>query len=151
LSKAKFSTTLSSSLAGRKPSNEPAREVVRELVCDLLWLNSIMLSRSQTWFPTCRRQVQVISTCRDSWNLVADRFRPYSIALSCSLAGRRPVRDQVPLRCPACDQLASWSQGLRPASELSNVMEFGLRHAHDVRTHAGLREPARELVASWIV
>jgi len=41
------------------------RELVRELVCDLLWLNSIMISRSQTWsqtwFPTCRRQVRAIS------------------------------------------------------------------------------------------
>ena len=35
---------------------------------------------SQTWFPTCRRQVRAISTCRDSLSLVADRlaagFRP---------------------------------------------------------------------------
>jgi len=28
----------------------------------------------QTWFPTCCRQVRAISTCRDSSNLVADRF-----------------------------------------------------------------------------
>jgi len=119
-------------------------------VGDLLWLNSIMLSSSQTWsqtwFLTCHRQVRAISTCRDSLNLVADRFRPYSTTLSCSLAGHRPVRDQIPLRCPAfADLLASWSQaghgngirsrtGLRPANELDSVMQFGQRHAHDVRT-----------------
>jgi len=114
-----------------------------------------MPSRSQTWFPTCHRQVRVISTCRDSSILVADRFRPYSTTLSCSLAGRKPVRDQIPLRCPACDQLASRS---RPASELDSVMEFGLRQAHDVHRQVfvqllAAREPARELVAdvlaSW--
>jgi len=155
------------------PSSSRPGQLVRELVCDLLWLNSIMLSRSQIWFPTCRRQVRAISTCRDSSNLVADRFRPYSITLFCSLAGRSPVRDQIPLRCSACDQLASWSQagqrngiwsrtGLRPASELDSVMKFGLRHAHDVHTqvfvqllaaHEPARElrPARELVASSTV
>jgi len=131
------SITLSSSLAGCRPASEPAldlaRELVRELVCDLLWLNSITLSRSQTWFPTCHRQVRAISTRRDSSNLVADRFKPYSITLSCSLAGRRPVRDQIPLRCPACDQLASWSQTCSWAGrKLDSVMELGLRHAHDV-------------------
>ena len=103
---------------------------------------------------------------RDSSNLVADRFRPYSITLFCSLAGRSPVRDQIPLRCSACDQLASWSQagqrngiwsrtGLRPASELDSVMKFGLRHAHDVHTQVfvqllAVREPARELVADLL-
>jgi len=42
--------------------------------------NSITLSRSQTWFQTCRKQVRAILTCGDSSNLVADRlaagFRP---------------------------------------------------------------------------
>ena len=83
----------------RSLGRDLARELVRELVCDLLSLNSIMLSRlqtwSQTWFPTCHRQVRAIWTCRDSSNLVADRFRPYSTTLSCSLAGRRPVRELV--------------------------------------------------------
>jgi len=79
----------------------------------------------QTWFPTCRRQVRAISTCRDSWNLVADRFAaeagklvrellsswiapdwPNSITLSTSLAGGRPTR--------------------QPARELYSVMEFFL-------------------------
>jgi len=109
------SITLSSSLAGRRPASEPvreqiplhylardlARELVGELVCDLLWLNFIMLSRSktwsQTWFPTCRRQVRAISTSRDSSNLVADRFRPYSITLS----SLQPA--------PARDLVASWT------------------------------------------
>ena len=74
------------------PASEPARELVRELVCDLL------ASWRQTWFPTCRRQVRAISTCRDSSNLVPDRFA----------AGLRPARELV------CDMLAScW----RAASE----------------------------------
>ena len=122
------SITLSSLLAGRRPASESARssragslagwrsgiwqliplhyiardlarELVRELVCDLLWLNSITLCGSQTWFPTCRRQVRPISTCRDSSNLVVYRFRPYSITLSCSAtsspAGRRPAFELV--------------------------------------------------------
>ena len=139
------SITLSSSLAGRGPVRDLPRDLVRQLVCDLLWLNSITLSMSQTWsqtwFPTCCRQVQTI-------------FH-YAILL--------------------CYQLVSWSQvgqrnviwsrtGLLPASKLDSVMEFGLRYAHDVQTQvfvqlarssrtssrAGHR-PARELVASWIV
>jgi len=59
---------------------------------------------SQAWFSTCRKQVRAISTCRDSSNLVADRFMPYSITLVCSLAGLRPARDLV------ADMLASWLQ-----------------------------------------
>jgi len=153
------SITLSSSLAGHRPASEPARELdsvmefqiwksplhylardltrklARELVCDLLWLNFITLSRSQTWsqtwFPTCRRQVRAISTCRDCSNLVADRLRPYSITLSCSLSGLRSARQ-------VCDQLAIWSHSQtcsRAGRKLDSVMEFGLRHAHDVHTH----------------
>jgi len=52
----------------RYPASEPACALVRDLVCDLL------ASWSQTWFPTCHRRVRAISTCRDSSNLVADRF-----------------------------------------------------------------------------
>jgi len=104
-----------------------------------------------------RRQVRAISTCRDSSNLVADRFRPYSTTLSCSLAGRRPVRDQIPLRCRACDQLASWSQagqhnGIWPATRTRRA-DAGLRPAasrSQTSSRAG-RRPARELVTSWIV
>jgi len=36
------------------------------------------------------------------------------VMLSSSLAVRRPTRDQIPLRCPACDQLVA---SLRPARE----------------------------------
>jgi len=112
---------LARDLAGSRAGLRPA-----------LAINSIMLSRSQTWFPTCHGQVPAISTCRDSSNVVADRFRPYSTTLSCSLVGHRPLRDQIPLRCLACDQLASKSQltGLRPASELDSVMEFGFDSAN---------------------
>ena len=103
------SITLSSSLAGRRPAREPVREPASDLDSVMefgkfhyaiqfasqlaSWsatcfrLNSISLSRSQTWlqtwFPMCCRQVRAISTCRDSSNLV-DRFRPYSITLCCS-------------------------------------------------------------------
>jgi len=89
-----------------------ASESARELVCDLLvvcWrpaseLDSVMefgLSRtiqlasrslaglrpacaswSQTWFPTCRRQVRAIWICRDSLNLAADRFHSWSATSS---------------------------------------------------------------------
>jgi len=31
-----------------------------------------------------------------------------TLSMSSSLGGRRPVRDQIPLDSPACDQLASW-------------------------------------------
>jgi len=101
-----------------------ARELVRELDCDLLWLNSIKLSMSQTWsqtwFPTCHRQVRAISTCRDSSNLVAGRFH-YAILLA--------SRSQTSSR-PNSITLSS----LRPASKLDSVMEFSPRHAHDVHT-----------------
>ena len=50
-----------------------------------------LASWSQTWFPTRRRQVPAISACRDSSNLVADRFA----------ARVRPARELV------CDLLAS--------------------------------------------
>jgi len=127
------SITLSNSLARRRPAGEPARELVRwlagkrngiwqiplhypardlarelvrELVCDLLWLNSITLSRSQTWsqtsFSTCRRQFRAILTRRDSSNLIADQFRPYSITLSCSASSSRACRR------PARELVASW-------------------------------------------
>ena len=49
----------------------------RQLVTDQL------VSWSQSWFPTCCRQVRAISTCRDNSNLVADQFT----------AGSRPARD----------------------------------------------------------
>ena len=75
------------------------------ILCDvqhpLLRPDSIALSMSQTWSqtwcPTCRRQLRAILTCQDSSNLVADHissnlvadwFRPpYPITLSCSLVG----------------------------------------------------------------
>jgi len=98
--KIRFKTKLGLKSKGQIPlhylARDLARELVRELVCDLLWLNSIKLSRSQTWFPTWGRQVRAISTCRDRSNLVADRFGLYSITLSCLLV-----------------------------SELDSVMEFG--------------------------
>ena len=81
---------------------ETARTCLRQVgnqvcdqVCDLLRLNIITLSRSQTWFPTCRRQVRAVSTCQDRSNLVADRFMSYSITLSSSLAGLRPAWSQT--------------------------------------------------------
>jgi len=48
--------------------------------------------------------VQHIPNCCGALNL-----KPNSITLSSSLASRRPVRDQIPLHYPACDQLASRS------------------------------------------
>ena len=119
--KAKFHYTIARDLA---------RELVRELVCDLLGLKSIMLSRSQTWsqtwFSTCHRQVRAISTCQDSSNLVADRFKPYSIMLSCSAtSSRAEVRSYTAVRAGACS---------RAGPRLDSVMEFGLRHEHDVHT-----------------
>jgi len=56
--------------------------------------------------------------------LVKAKFH-YAVQLASSLAGRRSVCDQIPLRYPACDQLAS-------------------------RSAASLRELVRELLASWI-
>ena len=91
---------------------------------------------SQTWFPTSRRQVQAISTCRDSLNLVADQFaagfrpafdqlstglrhahdthvcdlgRPNSIKLSSSPADHRPARELRPARDPARELVADSS------------------------------------------
>ena len=83
--------------------------------------------------------VSDLSQTGSSANLVADRLRPYSTTLCCSLAGRRPVRDQTPLRSPACDQLVSWSQTCSRASrKLDSVMEFS-------------RKLVCDLLASWTV
>jgi len=57
-----------------------------------------------------------------------------------ALWGRKPLKStsksQIPLRCPACDQLASWSQAgqrngnwSRTASELDSIVEFGLNRS----------------------
>jgi len=54
-------------------SSYPARQLVADQL--VIW--------SQSWFPTCCRQVRAISTCRDNSNLVADQFG----------AGSRPARD----------------------------------------------------------
>jgi len=84
-----------SSLAGRRavrdqiPLHYPAY--------DQLASRSATSSRAaSSWTKTC---VCTSCACRT----------PNSITLSSSLAGRRPVRDQIRLRCPACDQLASRS------------------------------------------
>ena len=55
-----------------------------------------LASWSQTCFPTCRRQVRAISTCRDNWNLVADLF---AIGLVCptqpvEIFGKYPVSER---------------------------------------------------------
>jgi len=70
--------------------------------------NSITLSRSQTWFPTCRRQARAISTCLDSSNLYATCFRPKKGA------SWSQTRSQV------CDQVG----------DLDSVMKFGLYNAY---------------------
>ena len=58
-----------------------------------VWLTPTTRVPCSNAAKTRNRQVRAISTRRDSSNLVADRFRPYSITLSSSLAGRRPVRE----------------------------------------------------------
>ena len=102
--KAKFHDTIQLTSRSQTCSRAGSRAGSRALFA---LVNSITLSRSQTWsqtwFPTCRRQVRAILTCRDSSNLVADRFRPYSITLFCSLAGLRRAG-----RRPARDLVASW-------------------------------------------
>ena len=67
-------------------------------------------------------------------NALAARLKPNSITLFSSLARRRPAGDQIPLRYPACDQLASRSTtssraGRRAASEHDSVMEYGLNRS----------------------
>ena len=91
-----------------------------------IYLLHQLARRSQTCFPTCRRQIQAILTCRGSSNLVTDRFaaglQPASELLadllascqgaryiqlpSSSLSSRQCVIGQIPLCC----QLASRSQ-----------------------------------------
>ena len=89
-----------------------ARELVRELVFDLLWLNSITLSRSytwsQTWFSTCRRQVRAILLCdqRASW------------LQTCSRAGRK-LDSVMEFGRDSRTGLAQTS-----CSELESVLEF---------------------------
>ena len=81
--------------------------------------------QSQTWFPTCYRQVRAISTCRDSSNLVANRFA----------AGLRPARE--PDREPDRELVRELVR------ELDNVMEFGLNRASWVgRAYRPMAAPA---------
>jgi len=92
--------------------------------------------------PFCRAQGRDRQTDRPRYSVCSNRphlasviryclLKPNSITLSSSLAGRRPASDQIPLRCLACDQLASRSAtssrgGRRPATEQHSVMEYGL-------------------------
>jgi len=73
--KAMNSIMLSSSLAGLRAGRRPASEL--DIIMEFGLSSAIQLTSrrwSQTWFPTCRRQVRAISTCRDSSNLVTDWF-----------------------------------------------------------------------------
>jgi len=86
-------------------------------------------------------QVRAISTCRDSSNLVADRFEAkYHYAIwsqTGSEAGRRPVADLLARassllvigQIPACCRSAT---SFGPVCDQDSVMEFGLYtfHAH---------------------
>jgi len=48
--------------------------------------------------------------------------------MSSLLAGRRPVRDQIPLHYPACDQVASRSAtSQRPGSRAASELDEDLR------------------------
>ena len=114
------SITLSRSLAGRRSVRDQIP--LHYSACDQLASMSVTSSRAaSSWTKTC---VCTSCVCR----------RPNSIPLSSSLAGRRPVRDQIPLRCSACDQLASRSAissraGRRPAHEQDSIMEYGLNRS----------------------
>jgi len=138
------------------------------------------------WSATCFGQILLrYAGRRSGFRPVADRSSYLDMSRQLEPC-RRPVQAilhyaillgsrSATARELVADLLANWSQtgqrngiwsrtGLRPASELDRVMEFGLRHAHDVhtqvfvqlasssrtRSRAGCR-PARELVASWIV
>jgi len=74
-----------------------ARELARQLVCDLVWLNSIALSRSQTWsqtwFSTCRRQDLDMSRQLEPGRRPVQVIFHYAILLA--IAGLRPARDLV--------------------------------------------------------
>ena len=81
--------------------------------------------------------------------------KPNSITLSSSLAGRRPVRDQIPLQYPACDQLASTSAissraGSRAARELGEDLHLHVLCVSQAKFHYAVQlatRQARELVA----
>ena len=75
------------------------------------------------------------------------KLKPNSFTLSRSLAGRRPVRDQIPLNYSACDQLASRSvTSSRAGSRASSELDEDLR-AH-VADQIPLRYPACDQLAS---
>jgi len=107
------------------------------------------------------------------------RLKSNSITLAISVAGRKPVRDKIPLHYPVCDQLASRSAtssraGSRAASELDEDMRVHFVCVSQAKFHyagelasrsqtssrpnsitlsslrAGLR-PARELVADLLL
>jgi len=73
---------------------------------------------------------------------VDDLLRPVSITLSSSRDGHRPAANRSAARfeisTPVCDRsetssATSLRAGLRPASELDSVMEFGLQEASLLR------------------
>ena len=103
------------------------------------------------------------------------RLKSNSITLAISVAGRKPVRDKIPLHYPVCDQLASRSAtSSRAASELDEDMRVHFVCVSQAKFHyagelasrsqtssrpnsitlsslrAGLR-PARELVADLLL
>jgi len=98
--------------AQRDKSQIPLRYPAREQVFDQL---------ASWWTKTC---VCMACACR----------RPNSTALSSSLAGRRPARDQIPLCYSPGDQLANRSEissraGRRPTREQNSVTEYSLNRS----------------------
>jgi len=80
-----------------------------------------------------------------------NQLKPNPITLSSSLAGRRPVRDQIPLHYPPCDQHASRSAtssraGSRAASELGEDLRVHVVRVSQAKFHYAV-QLARELVA----
>jgi len=133
-----------------------------------IYLATWLVSWFATWPVTCFGCGR-----RLGFRHVTDRFklsRHVEIARTWSQTGSGHIPLRYLARELVADLLASWSQagqrngiwsrtGLRPASELDIVMEFGVRHAHDVHTQVFVqllvsrelaREPARELVADLL-
>ena len=112
------------------------------LSCSLA-VSQQLASRSQTSCEPICDQVRAISTCRDSSNLSATGRKPgrelvADLLATCSRAAR--WIGQIPLRCPARQQLASMSQtssGTRSrlVRQLDSVMEFGLTRVQLVVFH----------------
>jgi len=79
-------------------------------------------------------------------SLLSVCLKPNSITLPSSLAGSRPVRDQIPLHCPAWT--SSWA-GSQAASELDEDLHVHVVCMSQAKFHYTVQLASRSQTSSW--